>query len=159
MFRPSRAGLLFACLLLAACPPGPPTTDTAADEQAIRALVDGMNQAVAAQNDSAIAALYAENAVLLPPGMRRSTGREDIRVFWQGLWGMKPTLTMMPVTITISGDLAVEEGNYMWSVPLAKGGEEKEDGKVLVTWRRTDTSWAIVQHMWNADTRAEVVTE
>ncbi len=157
MTRSLRAGALLACLLVAACPPAPPSTDTAADEQAIRALVEGMNQAVSAQNDSAIAALYSDKGILLPPGMRKVTGRENIRAFWKGLWGMKPSLTMMPVTITISGDLAVEEGNYMWSIPLANGGEEKEDGKVLVTWRRTDTSWEIVQHMWNADSRAKPV--
>jgi len=150
---------LLATLLLAACPPAPASTDTAADEQAIRAQVDALNQAIASQNDSMIGALYAENAVMLPPGMRRVSGRERIRAFWAGLWPMKPTLTMTPVTITISGDLAVEEANYLWSIPTAAGGEEKEEGKSIVTWRRAGNSWEIVQNMWNADTRAEVVTK
>jgi uncharacterized protein (TIGR02246 family) len=150
---------LLAALLLAACPPAPASTDTAADEQAIRAQVDALNQAIASQNDSAIGALYAENAVMLPPGMRRVNGRTRIREFWAGLWPMKPSLTMTPVTITISGDLAIEEANYLWSIPTAAGGEEKEEGKSIVTWRRAGNSWEIVQNMWNADTRAEMVTK
>ena len=150
---------LLAALLLAACPPAPASTDTAADEQAIRAQVDALNQAIASQNDSVIGGLYAENAVMLPPGMRRANGRGQIRQFWAGLWPMKPTLTMTPVTITISGDLAVEEANYLWSIPTAAGGEEKEEGKSIVTWRRAGNSWEIVQHMWNADTRSTVVVQ
>jgi uncharacterized protein (TIGR02246 family) len=156
--RVPRSALL-AALLLAACPPAPASTDTAADEQAIRAQVDVLNQAIASQNDSVIGALYAENAVMLPPGMRRVSGRVRIREFWASLWPMKPTLRMTPVTITISGDLAVEEANYLWTIPTAAGGEEKEEGKSIVTWRRAGNSWEIVQNMWNADSRAEVVTQ
>jgi uncharacterized protein (TIGR02246 family) len=157
--RAVRPLLVFAALLLAACPAAPPSTDTAADEQAIRAQVDVLNQAIASQNDSLIGALYTEDAVLLPPGMRRVNGREQIRAFWASLWSMKPTLTMTPVTITISGDLAIEEANYLWTIPTAAGGQEKEEGKSLVTWRRSGNSWVIVQNMWNADSRATVVTK
>jgi len=157
--RAARPLLFAALLLLAACPPAPPSTDTAADEQAIRAQVDVLNQAIASQNDSLIGAMYAEDGVLLPPGMRRLNGRERIREFWASLWPMKPTLVMTPVSITISGDLAVEEANYLWTIPTAAGGEEREEGKSLVTWRRSGNSWVIAQNMWNADTRATVVTK
>lgn len=157
--RAVRPLLVVAALLLAACPATPPSTDTAADEQAIRAQIDALNQAIASQNDSLIGALYTEDGVLLPPGMRRLNGRERIREFWASLWPMKPTLVMTPVAITISGDLAVEEANYLWTIPAAAGGEEREEGKSLVTWRRSGNSWLISQNMWNADTRAEMVTK
>jgi uncharacterized protein (TIGR02246 family) len=148
-----RVALALCCLLLAACPPASPSTDTAADEEAIRALVGSWNAAIVSQNDSLIGTFYAEDGSLMAPGMRKIAGREGVRAFWAGLWGMKPSLAMVPVSITISGDLAVEEATYLWSITGA-AGEEKEEGKSLIVWRRAGNSWQVVQHIWNPDHRA-----
>lgn len=147
-----RLALALSCVLLAACPPGATSTDTAADEQAIRALVDNWNAAIISQNDSLIGSLYADDGSLMAPGTRKVSGRANVQAFWAGLWGMKPSLAMIPVSITISGDLAVEEATYIWSITGA-AGEEKEDGKSLIVWRRAGNSWQVVQHMWNPDRR------
>lgn len=147
-----RVALALCTLLLAACPPAAPSTDTAADEQAIRVLMDNWNAAIVSQNDSLIASLYADDGGLMPPGARKVTGRANVRAFWQGLWGMKPSLAMVPVSVTISGDLAVEEATYIWSITGA-AGEEKEEGKSLIVWRRAENSWEVVDHMWNPDHR------
>jgi uncharacterized protein (TIGR02246 family) len=144
--------LLLAALLLAACPAAPPSTDTAADEQAIRALAESWNAAIVSHNDSLIASFYAEDGSILPPMMRKVSGRDNVRAFWTGLWGMNPSLSMMPSSITMSGDIAIEEGTYIWSITGA-AGEEKETGKVLIIWRRAGNSWQVVQHMWNPDHR------
>lgn len=148
-----RVALVLLCVLLAACPPAAPSTDTAADEQAIRTLAENWNAAIVSHNDSLIASFYAEDGSILPPAMRKVTGRENVRAFWTGLWGMNPSLAMVPVSVTISGDLAIEEATYIWSVAGA-AGEEKEDGKSLIVWRRAGNSWQVVQHMWNPDHRA-----
>jgi len=145
-----RVALALCCLLLAACPPTSTSTDTAADEQAIRGLVDNWNAAIVSQNDSLIGSLYADDGSIMAPGMRRVSGRAAVRAFWAGLWGMKPSLGMVPVSVTISGDLAVEEATYVWSVTGA-AGEQKEEGKSIVVWRRAGNSWQVVQHIWNND--------
>ena len=148
-----RVALALLCVLLAACPPASPSTDTAADEQAIRTLAENWNAAIVSHNDSLIASFYAEDGSIMPPAMRKVTGRENVRAFWTGLWGMNPSLAMVPVNVTISGDLAIEEATYIWSISGA-AGEEKEDGKALIVWRRAGNSWQVVQHMWNPDHRA-----
>jgi len=142
--------LALCCLLLAACPPGATSTDTAADEQAIRALVDSWNAAIVSQNDSLIGSLYADDGSVMAPGMRKVAGRAAVRAFWAGIWGMKPSLAMVPVSVTISGDLAVEEATFVWSVTGA-AGEQTEEGKSIVVWRRAGNSWQVVQDIWNAD--------
>jgi len=131
-----------------ACAPG--TADTSADEAAIRGLVQSFNDHLKAQNDSALAAMYSADAVLMPPNMSRVTGTENIRQFWAQIWPLKATLTIIPASVRVSGDLAVEEGNWTWSAPTP-AGDQKDNGKYLVSWRKTDGKWRIVQDMWNGD--------
>jgi ketosteroid isomerase-like protein len=82
--------------------------------------------------------------------MPRVTGTENIRQFWAQIWPLKATLTITPATVRVSGDLAVEEGNWTWSAP-SPTGDQKDNGKYLVSWRKTDGKWRIVQDMWNGD--------
>jgi uncharacterized protein (TIGR02246 family) len=145
-----RLAAVACCVLLAACPAADGSTDTAADEQAIRATLDSWNQALSSANDSLLASYYAEDASMMPPGMPKVSGRANIRAFWASLWPMKATLAMSPSTFAIAGDLAVEEGTWIWSVPV-NGGIQQDHGKYLHTWRRVDGTWVIVQNIWNSD--------
>ena len=156
LFHPLARG---ACTLLASlalsaglagCTPAGSSTDTAADEQAIRSTIDNWNQALTSADDSLLASFYAPDASMMPPGMPKVTGRASIRAFWASLWPMKATLAMSPGSFLISGDLAVEEGTWVWSVPT-EGGTQQDHGKYLHTWRRMDGTWLIVQNIWNSD--------
>lgn len=135
-----------------ACTPAQ-STDTSADDQAIRGRVDAMNEALASQNDSLIGMTYAANATMLPPNMPRMSGRDSIRKFFAAIWPMKASLSFAPVSVVVSGDWAIEEGNYAWSMPAPAGGAPPitDHGKYLATWHRTDTSWEIAQDIWNSD--------
>jgi len=152
----ARPFLALAISLAAACNGGakaPAPVDTAADEAAIRAIDTNWNAWLAAQNDSAIGAIYAADAVLMPPNMPRVSGAEAIRGFWAGLWPIKATLALTPVTIRVSGDWAIEEGNWTMSIP-APAGEQKDNGKYLVSWRKDAGTWHAVQDIWNSDNPA-----
>jgi uncharacterized protein (TIGR02246 family) len=129
-----------------------PRSDPASAERAIRQLVTDWNGYLQTANDSAIALLYADDAVLLPPAMPRVTGRENIRRFWAQIWPLKATLTLAPASVRVarSSDWAVEEGDWTWSAPSATG-EQRDQGKYLVTWTRTGDRWKVVQDMWNSD--------
>lgn len=131
-----------------ACAPRP--ADTSADEAAIHALVQSFNDHLKAQNDSALAAMYAADAVLLPPNLPRVSGTDNIRQFWAQIWPLKATLVIQPERVRVSGDLAVEEGSWTWSVP-APTGEQRDNGKYLVSWRKVDGKWLIAQDMWSSD--------
>ena len=121
-----------------------------AGEAAIRAIDVSWNAALVAQNDSAIAAIYAADAELMPPDMPRITGSASIRQFWAGLWLLNGKLVLEPVTIRVSGDWAVEEGNWALAV-RTEAGESKDKGKYLVTWRQEGGQWKAVQDIWNSD--------
>ncbi len=137
---------------LLACAAGAPAADTAREEAAIRALVTEWNGYLATQNDSAIAAMYGADAVLLPPGQPRVTGSDSIRRFWAQMWPMKASLTLSTASVRVapSGDIAVEEGNWSFAMPLP-GGEQRDHGKYLVVWSRATGSWKVAQDIWNSD--------
>jgi uncharacterized protein (TIGR02246 family) len=126
------------------------TTDTAADEAAIRTIVTDWNGYLESQNDSAIGAIYHADGVLMPPGMPRVSGAENIRKFWAGIWPMKASLRLEPVIIRVVGEWAIEEGDWTWSSP-APDGDFKDRGKYIVTWHKTDGKWRAVQDIWNSD--------
>ncbi len=150
MFRPTRAFAALALAFCLGCPPTSTSTDTSADEQAIRALADSWSSAIASQNDSLISTFYADDAVVMPPGMARITGRQNIRPFWARIWALKATLTLTVVSIRVSGDLATEEENWNWTMPSPQG-EMKDHGKSLIVWRRAGNSWQVVNDIWNSD--------
>ncbi len=148
----TRPFLALALSLAMACSEGAQVAvvDTAADEAAIRAIDTNWNAWLAAHNDSAIGAIYATDAVLLPPNLPRVSNPAAIRSFWAGLWALNATLVLTPVTIRVSGDWAIEEGNWTMDVPAASGGG-KDNGKYLVAWRKDAGRWHAVQDIWNSD--------
>jgi uncharacterized protein (TIGR02246 family) len=139
-----------ALFFLAACAPPAPRPDPAADEQAIRRLVEQWNEALRSANDSAIGELYADDAVAMPPNMARLTGRPAIRQFFASIWPLKAQLQLATVSVHVGGDWAVEEGNWTWTMPAA-GGEQKDNGKYLVSWHRVGNDWKVAQDIWNSD--------
>lgn len=133
-----------------ACAPASTSTDTAADEQSLRATIDGFDQALTSANDSVIASYYADSAEMLPPGMPAVNGRANIRAFWASVWPLKATLTLTTAAIEFTGDVAVAREAWTWSQPVT-GGEMRDHGKALVIWRRTDGTWRITHDIWNSD--------
>lgn len=139
-------------LALAACQPAAPKVDVAAEEAAIRAQVAVFNAAVAAYDDSAAAAIYAPDAVLLPPNQGRQTGTAAIEEMIAGLKPLKANFVVTPNTIVIaaSGDLAVEEGTWKTSIPVASGAAFEDNGKYLVAWRKVNGTWLAQFDTWNS---------
>jgi ketosteroid isomerase-like protein len=150
MLLPSRLLAGAALGLAIGCSGRATATDTAADESAIRAIDARWNEYLKTQHDSAIGAIYAPDAILLPPNMPRVSGAEPIRRFWAGIWPLKASLVLAPGTIHVSGEWAIEEGNWSWRITTPQG-DQKDNGKYLVAWHKTGVGWRAVQDIWNSD--------
>jgi uncharacterized protein (TIGR02246 family) len=142
---------VLALCFAAACAPAAKPVDTAADEQALRDLVTAWNGYIASQNDSAVAAIYATDAVLMAPNAPAITGRDAIRQFWAGFWSAKPQLTITPRWVSVSGDLAVESGVFSLSMIPGPDGVSHDNGKYLVAWKRTAEGWKVTHDIYNSD--------
>jgi ketosteroid isomerase-like protein len=131
---------------------GQGSTSTATDEAAIRAGTVLWTDAYNAGEVEKVVALYAEDAVVMPPNAPALNGRAAIRDFLtQDIAGAKAAgLTAKDGVgdVGISGDLAWHAGT---SSVVDATGKTVETGKFIEVWRRTNGKWLIVRDIWNDD--------
>jgi uncharacterized protein (TIGR02246 family) len=121
------------------------------DTEAVRKAVDEGNRkfgAAAGRGDfAAIAALYTDDAKVLPPDAPIVTGRKGIEEFWRaaaaalGLTGVR----LRTLDLEVIGDAAVEVGEA--DLTLSSGQAKV---KYVVVWRRdADGKWCLHVDIWN----------
>lgn len=149
---------LLALLLLsaaAACQPGAaPLSEE--DVTAIRSLGETYAQAVLAMDADAVAVLYADDAIEMPPNEPARVGREAIRERYAGAFqlGMASSeFTITSVDIDGMDGLAYDRGTWTWTgTPPGMTEPVTETGKhVSVVRRQEDGSWLWTAVIWNSD--------
>ena len=142
--------------VLAACAK---TTDTAADQAAVRAVQDSWYKAYNGGDGAAIAALYADDAVLDPPNGPAARGIGIHEYFMQDaaeFAASGSTATQGASDVGVSGDLAWQGGTYQIT---NKSGAIAATGEFLTVFRRTDGKWMIIRDTWNPDPTPVAQTE
>jgi uncharacterized protein (TIGR02246 family) len=145
--------LVAGLVALSACMKGS-SPGTAADADAVRAVNVAWGKAYSAGDADGVAALYAEDAVLMAPGTPPARGRTSIKdVIAKDTMGLAAAgLTAIddPVgDVGQSGDLAWQSGAYKIT---DKSGAVAETGKFLTVLERKNGKWLIVRDTWNSDT-------
>jgi uncharacterized protein (TIGR02246 family) len=153
MIGRAKAVSLFAGLLLLTGYSGAFAAEASKDEAAIRAISPAWAKAYNAGDAKAISALYAEQAVLLPPGAPATKGNAAINAYFAKDTAESAkagvTFTLDPKSdVGISGDLGWESGTY---AVKAKSGASVEVGKYLTVYKKSDGKWLIIRDTWNAD--------
>jgi uncharacterized protein (TIGR02246 family) len=123
-----------------------------ADEAAIRAQSTSWGKAYNGGDAKAVAALYAEDALLLPPGAPGVSGRAAILEFFtKDIAGAKAAgavFVLNPKTdVGVSGDMGWESGTYKATVK----GAVVEAGKFLSVSRKKGGKWLYIRDTWNVD--------
>ena len=154
-----------AVLVLAAC--GSRSGDS---RSALPAELSGSDLAGIRRTDSAfvaaanagdvdgVAAVYADDAALLPPNLPPQRGRTAIRGFWGGF--LKAYTISFEVTADVTegrGDLAYNVGHYrLTAVPKEKANPGMADeGKfVEILKRQPDGTWKYVVDIYNSNLAA-----
>jgi uncharacterized protein (TIGR02246 family) len=109
-------------------------TDYRAD---VLAIARAWEECANARDARGIAALYTENATLLPPAHPSITGRQNIQGFWQTFFDAGASdVRLKSVQIVSSSDLAYEIGEYSAMMPQPSGGTAPGTGKYLVVFER-----------------------
>jgi len=145
---------LFAgLLLLAGYTAAAFAAETSKDEAAIRAINPAWVKAYNAEDAKAISGLYAEQAVLLPPGAPAAKGNAAIQAYLAKdmAESAKAGVTFSldaKTDVGTSGDLGWESGTY---AVKAKSGASVEIGKYLTIFKKSDGKWLIIRDTWNSD--------
>jgi ketosteroid isomerase-like protein len=148
-------------ILLAAalgCQAAPPPDTTAEAKQAIDAANANWPRLTAAGHADSLAQYYHANAVILPPNMPPTRGRDAIRAFFTVLNTMSsppPVLTLRADSVWASGLAAVELGRWHFAWPAAAkrppGMPAADSGKYVVRWVNDGGRWLMAQDIWNSD--------
>lgn len=126
---------------------------SAKDLAALEAVDQAWAKAYNAADADAVANLYDEQAVLLPPGSPAVKGRAAIKAFFA-----KDTAESQKAGITfvldpkpaggVAGDMGWQSGHY---AVKDKSGKVIETGKYLSVSARKGGKWLYVRDTWNAD--------
>jgi ketosteroid isomerase-like protein len=136
-----------------------------ADESAIRTVNVNWGKAYNGGDAKAVTALYADDAVLLPPGAPGARGKAAILDFYtkdiadtkaqgaQLVLACEPG-DRSPAPCKSQTEVAVS-GNMGWEVGYMKvivKGSVVDTGKWLSVMRKKDGKWQLVRDTWNMDT-------
>ncbi len=130
------------------------TTDEAGAGQAKRAIAAAnlkFGEAVRQGNAAAVGVLYAEDAILLPPGSEMIKGRLGIQGFWQGglNMGIKDAV-LTTVDVSDFGRTAIEIGTYALKIQSEGQVSIEDHGKYVVVWKKgADGDWRLSVDIWN----------
>ena len=104
-----------------------------------------------------VAAVYAEDAVYLPPHHEAVHGREAIREYLKPPLGHGVTDLAFDVTyIKPQGPIAWDVGTYRMTIPQNEGSKRQDHGKYLTVWRRIGERWLIAADAWSSDLPASL---
>ena len=136
----------------APAPAAPPAVDTTADEAALKAATASWMEAYNAGNVEAIVALYAEDAVLMPPHAPVATGHAQIRAFLTsdtaGAKAAGVKLVPGATSAGVTGETGWESGSY--TVADASGATV-DSGSYLSVSRKSNGKWLYVRDTYNSD--------
>jgi len=139
LFLAGWAGLLAGC----AAPSGESSTS---DRKAVEATVNRYVEATNKGDAEALAQLYEDDAVLLPPDHQPIEGRTAIGEFWRQ--GTDEGLEVTTLRLDVQGGIGYLVGQYT----LPETDEEPADsGKtVMCLKRQRDGSWKVTADIWNS---------
>ena len=154
MRNPSALALVIGTVIaLSACAPAaPPPADTAAEEAALKAITAAWLEAYNAGDVEKIVAMYAEDAVLMPPHAPVANGHAGIRAFLttDTAAAKSAGVKLVPgaATAGAAGDTGWESGSY--TVADAKGAVV-DSGSYLSVARKVGGKWLLIRDTYNSD--------
>jgi uncharacterized protein (TIGR02246 family) len=119
-----------------------------------RATIEKLNDAwTAAFNKgdaAAVAALYSEDAYVLPPGSAMVKGRAAIEAFWRQAAQQMTDAKLTTLDVLPLGRSAARE---IGTVTLKTKSQPPQEvvGKYAVVWRKVGRDWRLATDIWNTD--------
>jgi len=149
--------LLLGTVLVSGCTaqapaPGSVPADTAGDEAALKEITQTWFKSYNAGDADTIAALYAEDAVLMAPHVPVARGRAAIREFIAkdsaGAKSAGMKLMSGPETVGVNGDWGWNSGAY---TVQDGSGKTVDSGSYLSVSHKANGKWLYIRDTWNSD--------
>ena len=123
--------------------------------QAIAASNQRWEEAALAGDAAGVASLYADDAVLMPPGVPRAEGRAAIESALAAMFEAAPATSVSiesdATTFSESGELAYDVGTYAMAGTTPDGEAWEDKGKFIAVLKNVGGEWKIAADIWNSD--------
>jgi uncharacterized protein (TIGR02246 family) len=138
-----RIMMIIGCLSLA-------SPAVAQNKATIEKLNDVWTAAFNKGDATAVAALYTEDAYVLPPGSAMVKGRAAIEAFWGQAAQQMSDAKLTTVDVLPLGRSAARE---IGTVTLKTKSQPPQEvvGKYVVVWRKIGRDWKLATDIWNTD--------
>jgi uncharacterized protein (TIGR02246 family) len=122
----------------------------AQNKATIEKLNDAWTAAFNKSDAAAVAALYSEDAYVLPPGSAMVKGRPAIEAFWRQAAQQMSDAKLTTVDVLPLGRSAARE---IGTVTLKTKSQPPQEvaGKYVVVWRKIGRDWKLATDIWNTD--------
>jgi uncharacterized protein (TIGR02246 family) len=140
--------------------PGAAQTSGKLDPTIVK-LADTYLKAYLAADANAIAALYAEDAIEMPPHQPPIKGRANILAYYQkGFAESKVSnLTLTHLEAVMHGDSAHLVGTSRETITPKSGPPTEETGKYVVIFKQLGGQWKVSYAIYNSDTPPKTAAE
>jgi len=141
--------------VFAACQPAAVEQQAATTGPDVEAITTVFEQAIAAANAGdveGVLAVYADDAVSLPPNEPPASGEAAIRAKFQPTFAENTVrIATSQDEVVVAGDLAVMRISFEETVtPKGEGEPIELGGHWLIVWRKqSDGSWKFWRDMWS----------
>ena len=148
----NRLALSMSALALLSCSgqPGPPDAT-----KELRSLDAKLGQAINAKDAAAIAAFYADDAIMMPTAEPVIRGKAAIAEEWKHILAIpafQNESKLGGVEVAEAADLAYTYGSYRSRMMGEDGKLTTEPGKWLTIWKKqSDGRWQIAVDTYNTD--------
>ena len=115
------------------------------------------SEAVRSGDATALASLYTEDAMLLPPNSPMIKGREGVEAFWAGGFQMGiKEIVLTIVEVIAMGDMVCEIGESEVTIQPEGMDAIKDRGKYLaIVKKAVDGTWKVYIDIWNSSLPAK----
>lgn len=149
----NKHAIFLAALALSSCSTQQPNAPSATTE--LRNLDAKLGKAIDGKDAAAIAAFYAEDAILMPTAEPIIKGKAAITEEWKHILAIpafQNESKLGGVQVASAGDLAYTYGSYRSRLMGEDGKITMEPGKWLTIWKKQpDGGWRIVVDTYNTD--------
>lgn len=116
----------------------------------IQQLNDKWESAFNKGDAAAVAAMYTEDAYVLPPGGNMVKGRTAIEAFWKQAAQQVANPKLVTVDVVPLGPRAATE---IGTVTLETKAQPPQQivGKYAVVWRKVGSRWLLATDIWNTN--------
>jgi uncharacterized protein (TIGR02246 family) len=121
----------------------------------IKALHRAFAEAAVRHDLEAVAGVFANDAIIMPPDAEMVKGRDAILRHWKGAFdGGLSGLEITPTDIQVIGDVAIEIGHAKMSMAPAGSAPIEASVKYVEIWKKVRGRWRVFRGTWNSRSRA-----